>query len=192
MKKKAQSETGKVGDELNNFVKEVGKVLSPVMDVLVTPAEKIEAFLLILWQLPQYLVSLVFWLVMILSKNVLYTEKVFKSRVVVLKRPGMGVSFGLVIFISIQMRTDFILAHEYGHSKQSVILGPLYLIVVGIPGIIRYMVYDRLLKRAETKEEFEVIYKKYHKGYPERWSNLLVGIEDVNITMKNTEMQNSS
>lgn len=34
------------------------------------------------------------------------------------------------------MATDTTVRHEWGHTRQSLILGPLYLIVIGIPSII--------------------------------------------------------
>ena len=50
-----------------------------------------------------------------------------------------GVSLGKFIFVP--RRRDgtadgFLLEHEYGHSLQSLILGPLYLILVGAPSLV--------------------------------------------------------
>jgi len=43
-----------------------------------------------------------------------------------------GVSLGLFIFSP----DEGLMTHEYGHTYQSLLLGPLYLIVVGIPSAI--------------------------------------------------------
>lgn len=65
--------------------------------------------------------------------------------VTVWKRAG-GVSLGMFIFIASERAVrrgipheevrERIVVHEYGHSVQSLILGPLYLPVIGLPSII--------------------------------------------------------
>ncbi len=58
-------------------------------------------------------------------------------------------------------------AHEYGHAIQSQWLGPMYLIAVGIPSLVRIL-YAQIHR---------IIYKKpwggYYKGYPENWAERL-------------------
>ena len=50
-----------------------------------------------------------------------------------------GLSLGLFLFLP-ESADDRLLVHEYGHSVQSLILGPLYLVVVGIPSMLWSMV----------------------------------------------------
>lgn len=45
-----------------------------------------------------------------------------------------GVSLGRFIFVP-KNSSDFILDHEYGHTIQSLILGPLYLPLIGAPSL---------------------------------------------------------
>jgi hypothetical protein len=59
--------------------------------------------------------------------------------------------------------------HEWGHSQQSKYLGPLYLLIIGIPSflwaaitIFSYRVLGRKLK--------------YYKFYTERWADKIAGI----------------
>ncbi len=69
----------------------------------------------------------------------------FGAVVTVWKRAG-GVSLGMFIFIASERAVrrgvlpekarGRIVVHEYGHSVQSLILGPLYLPVIGLPSII--------------------------------------------------------
>lgn len=47
---------------------------------------------------------------------------------------GGGVSLGLFIFY--QGDDERMLKHEYGHTVQSAILGPLYLAVIGLPSAL--------------------------------------------------------
>lgn len=63
-------------------------------------------------------------------------------------------------------------AHEYGHSKQSLILGWLYLPLVGLPSIMSN-VWDRLFHKNWTREQRE---KWYHNRYPENWADRLGGV----------------
>ena len=58
---------------------------------------------------------------------------------------------------------DYVLKHEHGHQIQSLYFGPLYLIFVGIPSILR-VVYKNVFKKS---------YEWYHSGYPEKWADEL-------------------
>jgi hypothetical protein len=61
------------------------------------------------------------------------------AKVIDLKNKNIGaVSLGQYIFIFSDYGKDEmrIIKHEYGHTRQSHILGPLYLLVVGVPSII--------------------------------------------------------
>lgn len=61
-----------------------------------------------------------------------------------------GVSLGKFIFVPAEKRSGFLLEHEYGHTIQSLLLGPAYLFLVGIPSFTwnRLPYFDR--KRKET------------------------------------------
>ena len=91
-----------------------------------------------MWQLPQNLCGLVYKYI---SKNN-RKERIENTAINKLKieayiktSPG-SVSLGKYIFISEISKNDRkAIFHECGHTKQSRILGPLYLIVIGIPSI---------------------------------------------------------
>ena len=53
--------------------------------------------------------------------------------------------------------------HEYGHCLQSQWLGWLYLPLVGLPSILRVLVWR--IRNLDPK--------KYYIGYPEDWANML-------------------
>ena len=63
-------------------------------------------------------------------------------------------------------------AHEYGHSRQSLILGWLYLPLVGLPSIIGN-IWDRLFHKNWTSDQRE---KWYYSRYPENWADRLGGV----------------
>lgn len=57
-----------------------------------------------------------------------------------------------------------LLVHEYGHTIQSLILGPLYLIVIGIPSTLW-----GFLPYCNKKREKEKL--SYFSFYTESWAN---------------------
>ena len=59
-----------------------------------------------------------------------------------------------------------ITVHEYGHTIQSLILGPLYLFVIGAPSLLWAGIpaFGRMRRRRQMS---------YYRFYPERWANHL-------------------
>ncbi len=53
--------------------------------------------------------------------------------------------------------------HEFGHTIQSKILGPLYLLVIGLPSIIHAALHKHVCKN-----------KDYYHFWTEKWANNLV------------------
>lgn len=113
-----------------------------------------------IWEFPQHLLGL------ILTKiyNVEYKETYKGSDIYVGEFPG-AISLGTYILMSEQSyrdRRNRTKKHEYGHSKQSLYLGPLYLIVVGLPSLIWAGLYKKF------KREIS-----YYEFYPENWADEL-------------------
>lgn len=87
-----------------------------------------------MWQLPQHALALL--MIKVLDAKKSDTTYDFKS-----KRLS---SFSLGEYVFSNKRksfndTDY--KHEVGHSRQSLILGPLYLIVIGIPSCIGNLLF---------------------------------------------------
>ena len=75
-----------------------------------------------------------------------------------------AISLGKYIFLCQEMFTKKEYeTHEYGHSIQSLYLGPLYLLVIGIPSILRAFYVTINPKSATT----------YHNFYTEAWADAL-------------------
>ncbi|MBP3853328.1 MAG: hypothetical protein J6D18_02030 [Erysipelotrichaceae bacterium] len=79
-----------------------------------------------------------------------------------------GLSLGAYIFIPNHRYRDpkdrRLLVHEYGHTIQSLILGPLYLFVIGIPSF--------LWANLKTFQQRRVrLNTSYYAFYTERWAN---------------------
>ena len=114
--------------------------------------------LLYIWELPQNICGLVFKLFISVEafgcvKDVTYyVSSSFHG----------GVTLGEYIFLSTaSSKKELTRYHEYGHVRQSRYLGWFYLIVIGLPSIIRAGLN---------------LYKDYYKFYTESWADKLGGI----------------
>lgn len=119
--------------------------------------------LFILWQCTwgsvQSLVGAVLFLCCIGKKHY-----IFHGAVVTEWSCGGSVSLGQFIFLS-KGRED-VRPHEFGHSIQSLILGPLYLLVIGLPSII----WAGLPVCRSVRRKRRI---SYYDFYTERWANRL-------------------
>lgn len=117
------------------------------------------------WQLPQLIAALIYYLYLKRKDEILDTCT-YQGAIVFIKRKSCGsVTLGNHIFLS-PRATDTTVRHEWGHTRQSLILGPLYLIVIGIPSIIW----------AET-HRIIVPNKSYDWFYTEAWANKLGDVD---------------
>lgn len=117
------------------------------------------------WQLPQTIVAIIYFLYLRYKDEILDTCT-FQGAVVFIKKESYGsVTLGNHIFLS-PRATDTTVRHEWGHTRQSLILGPLYLIVIGIPSIIWAVTHRTIAPN-----------KPYDWFYTEAWANKLGGIE---------------
>jgi hypothetical protein len=82
-----------------------------------------------------------------------------------------GISLGKFIFVPRKAggsADSFLLEHEYGHTLQSLILGPFYLFVIGIPSIVWASIYP--------SKRFPYTKNGYYAFYTEKWADKLAGI----------------
>lgn len=110
------------------------------------------------WGFPQTLAGGVLFLLNAAKPHFIYNGAV-------VTRWGIrgSVSLGEFIFMS-DKADDTILAHEYGHTVQSLILGPLYLLVIGLPSIV--WAGFPLCVRYRKERNYS-----YYRFYTERWAN---------------------
>ena len=126
-----------------------------------------EFFINYIWQLPQNLLGMLY-------KDCISDDIITRVNCdatdyeCYLTRNGGGVTLGRYIFIS-QNYTDLsnVILHEIGHTKQSRILGPLYLIIIGIPSI-SWAGLRRLIPALKKIN--------YYSLYTESWANKLMGL----------------
>lgn len=122
--------------------------------------------LLWLWQLPQNLIG---WSLSRFSKSRLITGTSEDQYIVYFYKKffGSGISLGNYIILESGHRYFKTLQHEHGHQKQSLYLGPLYLLVIGLPSFIGN-IYSRI---AHKSSEW------YYSQPWEAWADRLGGVE---------------
>lgn len=119
-------------------------------------------FLLILWQLPQVLLGII---VVVISRAKLDKKGIYRTKM------SFGVSLGPIIVIH-EGYGEYTERHECGHSKQSLMLGPLYLLIVGIPSLIM-----NIMSRISFVWGSGKFGGQYYSRWPESWANKLGEIE---------------
>lgn len=125
------------------------------------------------WGIIQNIIGLIIFLANINNNHYFY-----KGAVITIwnsKRGSMGI--GMFIFISKECyekreqpsgadNFERIKIHEYGHTIQSVILGPLFLPVIGVPSLCWANI--PLLKKYRKSKGIS-----YYSFYTERWADYL-------------------
>ena len=125
-----------------------------------------------LWQLPQVLLALILIKLFKLNYNTtinnvpIYSGNIF-----------WGVSLGMYILLGDvyydKARGDPCAPdHEYGHTRQSLYLGPLYLLVIGIPSATMNLMSTYSLLHGSGK-----FYRNYYNRWPENWADELGGVK---------------
>lgn len=125
-----------------------------------------------LWQLPQNIIGVIVFYIYATFSDVTVVDE--GTSVSVYTSIKGGLSLGAFNFLQrgyyrnpSKYVTKTIL-HTKGHSKQSRILGPLYLLVIGVPSLI----WDALWTY------FKYFRKKgYYSFYTEKWADKLAGVE---------------
>lgn len=116
----------------------------------------------ILWGFPQTLLGLFMYLYW---RHRGAVSRMYHGAIVTEWTAGGGISLGLFVFVSGKARQG-VVVHEYGHCIQSLMLGPLYLIAVGVPSYIWANLPALRKMRRETG-------RSYYSVYPENWANQL-------------------
>lgn len=113
-------------------------------------------FLLYLWQLPQNLLGLFLLLIYKGQKQTYGNIAYYYSNTM-----RGGISLGNYIIVSTHSTST--IKHEYGHQKQSLYLGWLYLLIVGLPSLIWAISCND--------------YRRYYRFYTEKWADKLGGVK---------------
>lgn len=113
-----------------------------------------------IWQFPQHLLAL------LIIKITKATYKEDYEGAKIYNAPITGISLGQYIIVN-EFTSENTIKHEYGHTIQSYYLGPLYLIIVGLPSITM-----NILSRIRVLDS-----RKYYDRWPESWADKLGKVE---------------
>ncbi len=131
--------------------------------------ERIKFILAFVWGLPQNLIGFILFLYFKYDKDTKVTR--YKGSYVIhyCKNRMGAVSLGQYIFLwsNYGRNTQRVIMHEYGHTRQSHLLGPLYLIVIGLPSIVWNMCFKNYRRRTG---------KSYYDFYTESWADNWGGV----------------
>ncbi len=117
-----------------------------------------------IWQLPQVIVAFIYYTYLTLRGEITDTCALQGAIVFLKRKAGGSVTLGNHIFLS-PKATEGIIKHEWGHTRQSLLLGPLYLIIIGVPSILWAATHKTIAPG-----------KSYHWFYTEAWANKLGGV----------------
>lgn len=116
-----------------------------------------------IWQLPQNLIGITYR--GIIKSDIISTINEDSNYKVYLTRSNNGgVTLGKYIFVYQRYSNlSKVIQHETGHAIQSKILGPLYLLVIGLPSLIHASIHNIWCGKNED----------YYHFWTEKWANKL-------------------
>lgn len=119
--------------------------------------------LLYLWQLPQNILGMILDKIYCKGHFIMYRTKNNTIKIILNPKFRSGISLGNYIVL----KGDTVLSkyHELGHCKQSIMLGWLYLIVIGIPSITHNILHSLKIAKGD-----------YYNYWCEKWADKLGGI----------------
>ena len=134
-----------------------------------------------IWQFPQHIIAYV--IILINCKSIkLMVSKDGISHYLVDHLFDNAISLGNYIFLDSDGNFSYkTIKHEFGHQKQSLMLGPLYLIVIGLPSIIGNII-DRI-KHKYFRRYYDPDF--YYKQPWEAWADKLGGVVRKSINNVN-------
>lgn len=124
----------------------------------------IRNLILFIWQLPQHLLAILYIGYLVMMGKDIGIDSRYKQAIVIPCIMRGAVTLGNYVFVGLNSEYRKTVKHELGHTIQSKILGPLYLIVIGIPSIT-YCGLRRLFPSLRKKN--------YYNFYTEKWANNL-------------------
>lgn len=124
----------------------------------------IRNLILFIWQLPQHIVAIIYFGYLVMMCKDLGIDSRYKQAIVIPCVMRGAVTLGNYVFVGLNSEYKKIVKHELGHTIQSKILGPLYLIIIGIPSIT----YCGLRRTFPSLRK-----KNYYDFYTEKWANNL-------------------
>lgn len=136
--------------------------------------KRIKKIALYVWQLPQNLLGLL--LIAFYRPERMHTME-NGNRICFANRMRGGISLGKYSLVNTShyrkdinesLKRDTVRHEAIGHATQSLYLGWLYLIVIGLPSIVWAMLYGRVIEPTKNG---------YFQFWTERWADKLAGVK---------------
>lgn len=105
------------------------------------------------WGIIQTTLGFIIFLIFIRNRHV-----IFNGAIATEWHRYDGLSLGLFIFVPENIEINkkyYIYKHEYGHTIQSLILGPLYLLIIGLPSLIWSKLYHNNMTRNNKNNYYD-------------------------------------
>ena len=119
----------------------------------------IRNLILFIWQLPQHIVAIIYFGYLVMMCKDLGVDSRYKQATVIPCIMRGAVTLGNYVFVGLNSEYKETVKHELGHTIQSKILGPLYLIVIGIPSIT-YCGLRRIFPSLRKKNYYDFFSEK--------------------------------
>ena len=119
----------------------------------------IRNLILFIWQLPQHIVAIIYFGYLVMMCKDLGVDSRYKQATVIPCIMRGAVTLGNYVFVGLNSEYRKTVKHELGHTIQSKILGPLYLIVIGIPSIT-YCGLRRIFPSLRKKNYYDFFSEK--------------------------------
>lgn len=119
------------------------------------------------WEAPQNAIGAAFAIRISASGRLVQRRRApCGGRLLLTSAMASGVSLGLFVFAG-HRRGRRLVAHEIGHTYQSMLLGPMYLPLVGLPSFLWFWSRERMGWHAD---------RDYYTFWTERWADRLGGV----------------
>lgn len=127
------------------------------------------------WGQPQTLIGLIVFLFIKTIKHKSSPRTIYHNGAIITELKGHwgGITLGMFVFVDRMSEgdkaySDEIVLHEYGHTLQSLALGPLWSFVIGLPSLIWAGFFGKWREKHN---------KSYYWFYPEAWANKWGGVK---------------
>ena len=116
-------------------------------------------------------VNLAGLLVFLCCRGRFHSEKFRNAIVTYLPGNRGGLSLGVFIFLSARsaQEANRLCAHEYGHTIQCLLLGPLYWVVIAIPSVIWYHFFAGYRKKRDIPYD-ALFCERWATAWGRKWS----------------------
>lgn len=132
------------------------------------------------WALPVNLIGLIGFIIFAKIKKCRH-ERFYNATITYVPGNWGGISFGTFIFMNPDKPDNWIYntkIHEYGHTFQALLLGPVWFLVIAIPSFIWCNFKPCVEYRKKNNVSY---YKLYCEGWANSWGQKATGLKQNDI-----------